>query len=164
MEDLECRRWWRKKNKHLTLGFVDATPDRTSVFVSYENVQHVHCQVLHHQGFHLSTTVRRRRLVLTVEGGRRRNIGIMVNRHLVVEGARRDEWKNRYILAIADLNHIPIRIMEEYLIHNYPSFSHYRLHILDLHLLQLLHNQIHIRALERDVIVLGVYFDFPLFW
>lgn len=46
--------------------------------------------------------------------------------------------------------------MEEQLIHNNSTFSNHRRYVFDLHIFQLLDNQVHIGALERNVVVFRV--------
>lgn len=48
------------------------------------------------------------------------------------------KWDNGEVIAVADLDHESVGVVEEELVDVYPSFLHLLSHVLDPHLLQLL--------------------------
>lgn len=51
-------------------------------------------------------------------------------------------------VAVAYLDHEPVRIVEEELVHVDPTFLHHRPHVLDLHVFQLLLHRSHDLTLQ----------------
>lgn len=84
-------------------------------------IEQFHAQALHHHILHEAT-----------RGG-----GLLeaVGTRLEVEGARRD-GEDRDIVAVTELDHVAIRIVEEHLVHLVPFVFHHCCHIPHPHLLQ----------------------------
>jgi len=70
------------------------------------------------------------------------------------------EWDNGEVIAVANLDHESVRIVEEELIDVNPSFLYLLPQVLDPHILQLLLHCSHALTLERNVIILGIDFNF----
>ena len=87
-----------------------------------------------------------------------------------VAGTRRPEIagqrNHRKIVAVADLNHEAVGVVEEQLIHVNPSFFHPLPQELHFHVFQFPLHCVYTLALEGDVIVFGIDFTFiwQVFW
>nr|GMC89751.1 hypothetical protein CUMW_190200 [Ipomoea batatas] len=80
--------------------------------------------------------------VCTVKGG-----GVVFG----PEGAS-GEGKNGEVLAVADLDHVTVGVVEEELIHNHAVFLNLSRHVLDFHVVEVFDDEIHVGALKRNVV------------
>lgn len=117
------------------------------------DVEHVLHQVVHHLirdfygALHFHTPI----LKLTIQCGWH---GVLVGFGELERAG--GQGKNREVVAVADLDHVTIRVVEEELIDLDAAFLDDRGHVLHVHRLELLHHELHVGALERDVVVLGI--------
>lgn len=121
--------------------------ERSETYHSFWNlkweVHHVQAQAFHHDSFHESALIDRCLLETTTSG---------------FEGTSRDgnDWD---VLAVAELDHIPVWVMEEHLVDLDPIVLHHGCHIPHPHILQPPLNKSNISALHDHNQNIFVIFD-----
>ena len=85
--------------------------------------------------------MRNEEYLLTIGGWS--DIGTSIRGGKLLDGAG-GERKDGEVLAVADLDHVAVGVVEEELVHDHSSLLHHRRHVLDPYPIQLLHDQPHV--------------------